>query len=49
MNDQLITDHVVEPYQLGTLVICIYLDGTRPCGRPEHEHAPAVSSSTAGA
>ena len=22
-------------------VACLHLDGTRPCGRPEHEHAPA--------
>lgn len=44
----MIIDHEFEPYQLGNLVICIHLDGTQPCGRYEHEHAPATEEYVTG-
>lgn len=44
-----LADHPFEPYQLGGMVICIHLDGTRPCGRSEDEHAPASEEAEAGA
>ena len=41
-------DHVFEPYTLGSLVICIHLDGIHPCGRPEAGHVPAPREAEAG-
>lgn len=37
-----ITDHPFERWESSNgWVACIHLDSTRPCGRPEDEHAPA--------
>jgi hypothetical protein len=37
-----LADHPFERWSsTNGWVVCIHLDGTRPCGRGEDEHAPA--------
>jgi hypothetical protein len=44
----LVTEHVFESWTSdGGWTVCIHLDGTKPCGRPEHEHAPAPEEAEA--
>jgi hypothetical protein len=39
-----ITDHEFQGYKLGDQLICIHLDGTRPCGGSAGEHARVVEA-----
>lgn len=44
-------NHEFQPWTVPSTgkVICIRLVGRSACGRPEHEHAPASTSSETGA
>ena len=46
-----VIDHPFDPWQVPStgLWICLHLDGIRPCGRPEHEHAPAEGTEAGAA